>query len=210
MNCSGAPKLFGAYWDDEITLAERDWLESHFASCAACREAYEDFARAIELVGSLPRLEVKPGLAERALARARRATAAPDRLPLGAPRWIPVTATAALLAIAATMTLQWMGVTPNGRERQRPTLVAGSRSASIPSATPVTSVTGGREEGRADGRDVGTMAGAPLAGAVPDSLFDHSADVEFILDPVTLRKGRAHTVLRVNPNVQGEKAVITF
>jgi predicted anti-sigma-YlaC factor YlaD len=209
MNCSGVSKLFGSYWDDEITLAERDWLESHFASCAACREAYEDFARAIELVGSLPRLEVKPGLAERALARARRATAAPDRLPLGAPRWIPVTATAALLAIAATMTLQWMGVAPNGRTRPRSAPVAGL--ASVPSPTPVTSVPLGRQDVAPGGdRDDATAAGAQLASAVPDSLFDHSADVEFILDPVTLRKGRAHTVLRVNPNVQGEKAVITF
>ena len=39
MNCGDARRLFGAYWDDEITLAERDWLESHFASCAACRGA---------------------------------------------------------------------------------------------------------------------------------------------------------------------------
>ena len=39
MNCGGARRLFGAYWDDEITLAERDWLESHFSACAACRAA---------------------------------------------------------------------------------------------------------------------------------------------------------------------------
>jgi hypothetical protein len=45
---------------------------------------------------------------------------------------------------------------------------------------------------------------------VVDSLFDHSNDVEFVLDPVTMRKGRAHTALRLNPNVQGAKAVITF
>ncbi|MEK7329939.1 MAG: zf-HC2 domain-containing protein, partial [Candidatus Eisenbacteria bacterium] len=124
MNCGDARRLFGACWDDEITLAERDWLESHFASCAACRAEYETFARAIELVGSLPRAEVRPGLAERALARARRATAAPDRLPVGTPRWIPITATAALLAIAATMTLQWMGITPAGRMTPRTEVAA--------------------------------------------------------------------------------------
>ena len=209
MNCRAASKLFGAYWDDEITLAERDWLESHFASCAACRSAYEDFARAIELVGSLPRIEVKPGLADRALARARRATAAPDRLPLAAPRWIPITATAALLAIATTMTLQWMGVTPAGRPRERSEMAAQTPSAPVSPARPVTL---GRAA--APDRDARTeprlAADRQLAGAVPDSLFDHSADVEFILDSVTLRKGRAHPVLRVNPNVQGEKAVITF
>ena len=205
MNCGGARRLFGAYWDDEITLAERDWLESHFASCAACRGEYESFARAIELVGALPRAEVKPDLAERALARARRATMVPDRLPLGAPRWIPITATAALLTIAATMALQWMGLAP-----ARP----------VPDRSPVATVSQpellGNSTGHAVGvsasdaaREVRAAAGA-LAGGEADSLFDHNADVEFILDPVVMRKGRAHTVLRVNPEVQGQKAVITF
>jgi anti-sigma factor RsiW len=207
MNCGDARRLFGAYWDDEITLAERDWLESHFTSCAACRGEYETLARALELVGSLPRVEVKPGLDERALARARRATAAPDRLPVGTPRWIPITATASLLAIAATMTLQWMGIAPVARlspSREvatvtQPVLV---HSADAPVTTPARPDAGPST--------LEPEAIAPLAGAVPDSLFDHSADVEFILDPVKLSKGRAHTVLRLNPEVQGEKAVITF
>jgi anti-sigma factor RsiW len=205
MNCGDARRLFGACWDDEITLAERDWLESHFASCPACRAEYETFALAIELVGSLPRAEVRPGLAERALARARRANVAPDRLPVGAPRWIPITATAALLAIAATMTLQWMGVTPAGRLTPRTGVAAVPELVRSPDARATAPTV--PDDRRA------TVAGQPddlLAGGVPDSLFDHSADVEFILDPVTLRKGRAHTVLRLNPNVQGEKAVITF
>jgi anti-sigma factor RsiW len=205
MNCGDARRLFGAYWDDEITLAERDWLESHFTSCAGCRSQYETLARTIELISSLPRAEVRPDLAERALARARRATAAPDRLPVVTPRWIPMTATAALLAIAATMTLQWMGIAPGRRPAARsevatvrePVLLrAGDVQATAPTI--------------ADERGVRAGADDPLAGGVPDSLFDHSADVEFILDPVTLRKGRAHSALRLSPNVQGEKAVITF
>ena len=207
MNCGDARRLFGAYWDDEITLAERDWLESHFASCTGCRGEYESFARTIELVGSLPRAEVKPGLDERALARARRATAAPDRLPAGTPRWIPITATAALLAIAATMTLQWMGMTPAGRLAPRNEVATVQQPVLVPSPdAPATSP--------ALDDDAGTTAGtetdSQVASGVPDSLFDHSADVEFILDPVKLRKGRAQPVMRLNPNVQGEKAVITF
>jgi hypothetical protein len=207
MNCGDARRLFGAYWDDEITLAERDWLESHFASCAACRGEYEMFAHAIELVGTLPRAEVKPGLDERALARARRATAAPDRLPVGTPRWIPVTATAALLAIAATMTLQWIGVTPNGRVSPAREVAAVPQPVLLPAPEPSTASPAAPDAPRvtAPAADATT-----LAGGVPDSLFDHSADVEFILDPVKLRKGRAQPVLRMNPNVQGEKAVITF
>jgi anti-sigma factor RsiW len=206
MNCGEARRLFGAYWDDEITLAERDWLESHFTSCAACRTEYETFAHAIELVSSLPRAEVKPGLAERALARARRATTAPDRLPIVAPPWIPVTATAALLAIATTMTLQFMGLTP-ARLAQRTTVAAVPQPMLVqPTGASSSPPTVADDQGTSTRSDLD----AQLAGGVPDSLFDHSADVEFILDPVTLRKGRAHTVLRLNPTVQGEKAVITF
>lgn len=207
MNCGDARRLFGAYWDDEITLAERDWLESHFASCAGCRGEYETFARTIELVGSLPRAEVRPGLDERALARARRANAAPDRLPADTPRWIPITATAALLAIAATMTLQWMGMTPAGRLAPRNEVATVPQPVLVPSANVDPS---SPAVGDAPSAIVATEADSPLANGVPDSLFDHSADVEFILDPVKLSKGRAHTVLRLNPNVQGEKAVITF
>ena len=201
MNCGGARRLFGAYWDDETTLAEREWLESHFNACSGCRDEYEQFARAIELVGSLPRAEVRPELAERALARARRASAATDRLPLGAPRWIPVTATAALLTIAATLALQWMGVTPPGGGRD-PSQVAG-----IPSVEGVQTA-GAEWVPPADIEQV--PAAGHVAGGAADSLFDRSADVEFILDPVVLHKGRAHTALKLNPSVKGETAIITF
>jgi len=204
MNCGGARRLFGAYWDDEITLAERDWLESHFNACTGCRDGYEQFARTIEMVGSLPRVDVRPDMADRALARARRSSVAPDRLPLGAPRWIPVTATAALLTIAATLTLQWMGVVPYGRVADPSPVAEVSRSETAGSAlvAPVTL--------SATAPDQGALLSGALDAAAADSLFDHSADVEFILDPVVLRKGRAHTVLKLNPNVQGEKAMITF
>ena len=30
MKCSKARRWFGAYWDDEITQAERELLEAHF------------------------------------------------------------------------------------------------------------------------------------------------------------------------------------
>ena len=48
----------------------------------------------------------------------------------------------------------------------------------------------------------------PLA-AVPDSMFDHSEDVEFILDPMTLHRGRP-AVVRASGAAQGQQATITF
>ena len=53
--CDQGRRLFGAYWDDEVTQAEREWLESHFAGCPTCRQQYEQFARTLEAVG-LPAL----------------------------------------------------------------------------------------------------------------------------------------------------------
>jgi anti-sigma factor RsiW len=73
MRCDRIRGLFGAYWDDEITQAEREWVESHFAACTPCRDEYESFSRSIELVSSLPREEASPDLVERVMARVRRA-----------------------------------------------------------------------------------------------------------------------------------------
>jgi hypothetical protein len=47
-----------------------------------------------------------------------------------------------------------------------------------------------------------------LAG-VPDSLFDHEDDVEFVLDPVTLQRGRASLSGRPS-GAKAEQAIITF
>ncbi|MGH7742904.1 MAG: anti-sigma factor family protein, partial [Candidatus Eiseniibacteriota bacterium] len=74
MNCGRVRGLFGAYWDDEITQAEREWMDAHFATCNACREQYDAYARTLELVGSLPREEASAGFVDRVVARARRGT----------------------------------------------------------------------------------------------------------------------------------------
>ena len=203
MNCRQAKNLFSAYWDDEITQGEREWLESHFSSCAVCRREYEQLARTLEAVSDLPRVEVSSGFAERALAAAKRRSPAADRMPVTVRRWVPVTATAVLLAIVAAMVMQWSGMPLGPRHEgsvalEQPVLIAPqpvkTDGAAPPPAAP----------------DAAWMADAE---GVTDSLFDHSEDVEFILDPVTLRKGRAHTVVRVQPEpARGEQAqaVITF
>jgi hypothetical protein len=107
--------------------------------------------------------------------------------------------------IALATTLQWIGMTPRGRmaavpepQVQQPVLVA--RNVPVgPAAGPV-----------ADAAKPAPAVSSDEAAAVLDSLFDRSEDVEFVLDPVTLHKGRAQTQLKVNPDVQGAKAVISF
>jgi anti-sigma factor RsiW len=196
MNCRQSRALFGPYWDDELTQAEREWLEAHFASCVNCRREYEELARSLEWMSELPRTEVSPGFAERVVAQARRRAPATDRVPGVTPRWIPVTAAAALLAVLGGMVLQWMGVPlalhrSPGPALEQPVAIQPERVAQGSSAAPASLVAGGT--------------------GIPDSLFDHSEDVEFILDPVTLRKGRAHTVVRgPTETPRTEQAVITF
>jgi anti-sigma factor RsiW len=202
MKCGQSRRLFGAYWDDEITQAEREWLEGHFGSCDACRSEYESYSRMLEAVGSLPRVEVQPGLAERALNRARRAAPAPDRVPVRSrpPVWIPLTAAAALVGVLAAGMLQWTGMAPATRVAER------SAAPAIDQPAWATATSTEADRATAPSQDA-----EQAVAMVPDSLFDHSDDVEFILDPVTLRKGRAHTVSDLTtPVVRGETAVITF
>lgn len=203
MNCKHARRLFGAYWDDEVTQAEREWLEAHFSGCASCRSAYDEHARALEALSTLPRVEPAPGLAERVLARARRVSPAVDRLPAGNVAWVPITAAAvAALLIAGMLVGPWLATGP--RAVRRPRLAATTRAAQEPQLV----TTRPTRMVETPSRSVRSGTAAALA-AVPDSLFDHSEDVEFILDPVTLRRGRP-AVARPTPTVQGQQATITF
>ena len=201
MSCKRARNLFGRYWDDEVTQAEREWLESHFAGCATCRGEYDSLARTIELVGSLPREESPADFVERAVLRARRAAVEPDRVPGGSHRWIPITAAAALLAVLAGTAIQWAGLSTAPEQRSSPP------TAAIQQPTWVGPAPGTTGAPSATGNDSQLAGGAST---VPDSIFNHGDDVEFILDPVTLRKGRAHTTIRGNDAPRGQQATITF
>jgi predicted anti-sigma-YlaC factor YlaD len=198
MKCRDARRLFGAYWDDELTQGEREWLESHFTGCSGCRESYDTLARSLELASGLPRVEPAADFAERVLARTRRTAAAPDRLPVAAPRWIPAAAAAAVLLIAGVVFVQMRVVSTHGPVTEP--VAVNSAPATSADVTPAT-----------------TSANAVLepqlvaAEAFPDSLFDHSADVEFVLDPVTVRRGQAHPATKLAPPItRGEQATITF
>jgi len=198
MKCHGVRRLFGAYWDDETTQAEREHLEAHFQGCAACRNEYESFSRAMEMVAALPRYEAAPDLLERTLARARRSSPARDTLPARETPWVPVTAVAALLLVAAAFVSQWSTLA-SGPRAARTTAGLSARVGLASGTGPVAS--GATGEARFD-------ANAPVASAT-DSLFDHSEDIEFVLDPVTLRRGQA-TVTQPHQGLHTERAVISF
>ena len=204
--CDQGRRLFGAYWDDEVTQAEREWLESHLAGCPACRQQYEQFARTLETVGSMPRTETASDLPERALAAARRASAVPDRIAAAPaqPRWVPVTAAVALLLVGLSPLLTTLGPmlssTSSTVSSSRSTRSLGQHEKPVAEPYLAASVQPGKSSAPAP-RPATTLA---------DSLFDHSEDVEFILDPVVLHRGRAQAASHLPAGVQGEQTVISF
>ena len=204
MNCVQARRLFSAAWDDETTQAERDVLEAHLAGCPKCRAEYDGYSRTLEIAARLPRVEPLPEFADRVLARVRRQSSAPDRVPQRSVRWLPLTAAASMLVIAGLLAAPWLGLGPDDRVA-RLERVGGAGSSPAPVSPAEVHVPAPAAPATA-----APSAEAPLAAAAEvDSLFDHSEDVEFILDPVTLHRGRA-SVNRTAGASRDEKAVITF
>ena len=191
MICDRARHLFGACWDDELTQAERDGLEGHLASCPRCRTEYDEFSRALELTASLPRIEASADLMDRVLAGARHATTAPDIVREAGVRWAPVAVAAAgaVLVVAAVLIgsrLEWKAPASN----QTPQMV--------------------KIEGPLEPRIVQNPRAIPgkrgpeASQLNSENLFDPDKNVEFILDPVALRRGR------VKRDPEGQQAIITF
>lgn len=201
MNCGKVRRWFGAYWDDEITQAEREWVDAHFASCERCRSEYETFARTLESLGSLPRHEVAPDFVERTLARARHATTAADRLQTPRRAWAPIAVAASLLLVAVPVLTPWIARAPQGPVArlavpQEAKLVVREAPPPVAPVQPVPA-SGSVATLHASSQD--------RVAALVDSLIDHSEDVDFVLDPV--RVSRERTAGRP---VQGERAVINF
>jgi hypothetical protein len=200
MICDRARQLFGACWDDELTQAERDWLEGHLASCPGCRTEYDGFSRALELTASLPRVEAAPDLVDRVLARTGRAVAAPDVVGQAGVRWMPAAAAAAAAVLTVVGALLFLPQSPwHAPAASGPAPVAIKISG--PAEPTLVPLPGGKTE-----------APGGTASDGSDNVFDHSEDVEFILDPVTLHRGRAsvtHTGSR-RTGVEGGKAIISF
>jgi anti-sigma factor RsiW len=205
MTCTGIQRLFDAYWDDETTQAEREVVEAHLAGCPRCRERYETHAQTLEALSKLPRVEAAPDLVERVTDSARRIARAPDALPAEPrPVWVPVAAAAGVLVVGALALLPLMQPHPDRMASQSGRGLTAVRQPELVGMVHTTGATG---PVAAPG---GAKAPAAAARRAPltDSLFDHTEDVEFILDPVALHRGSAAT--RTADGVQAESAVISF
>ncbi len=193
MICDRAQRLFGACWDDELTQAERDGLESHLESCPACRREYDEFSRALELTAALPRIEASADFVDRALARSRRATTAPDIVREAGSRWVPVAAVAAagavfvVAAVFVGSNLQWKA--PASVPTAQVFKVNGPAEPRLVAAKP--GVKPGKRSQEARRADV-------------ESLFDPDKNVEFVLGSAPVAGGR------VKRDPEGQRPIITF
>lgn len=222
--CERASELFGRAWDDELTVAEREGLERHFTACTSCRREYDELARTLELVQALPRPQVDESFAPRVLAMARAreeeaAAASLGRRLFALPAaWTAPSFGRPAFALAATFVVA-LGIGA----------FVMSRPAGVPvnvATVPPARTEAPLEVAPAPVREVAVTAPAPkpvakrvvpatalAAAAAPtiaDSLFDHSADVELVLDPVQLRRERGRGYTPSSPAVRGEAASITF
>ena len=268
MNCRRADQLFSAAWEDELTLVEREALESHMTGCAACRVAYDEFVRVMEAVQGLPKMEAGTEFVEGVWSRIR-AVESPARVRRLTWSWggfQPALAAAACLVVigGAIAYLQHNaslhpGASPSPalteEKQQAPSPVAmapAQPAQTTPSPEPAKVAERARSEAakpvlatevattqlktadesanRApapaslDAHLSGVRAGEvafakPLVAArqdsasAPDSLFDHSYDMEFALDPVRLSKSAKGKLSPSRPmptEVQGKPAKVTF
>lgn len=271
MNCRRADQLFSAAWEDELTLVEREALESHMESCTACHVAYDEFVRVMEAVQGLPKMEAGPEFAEGVWSRIRAVESPRARGVRFAWSWSwasfrPALAAAACLVVVGGVVayLQNQGgpssvanPSPVTEQRQAPlpVAVAPAQPASQPAQAPVRSQKVLRKTAEpvaqeqvasADLKDENVSSdqapalGAPVTAseglhvrggrssemalksmvatrqdttAPTDTMFDHSYDVEFALDPVHLSKsgkGKLSPSRPVPTEVQGKPAKVTF
>ena len=226
--CERAQSLFGRAWDDELTAAERDGLELHMKDCGGCRREYDELARTLEIVQALPRPAVSDDFATRVLAEAlRREHEAPATRRIFAFPSFEVSFGRPAMALAATFVVA-LGIsaflmrgpvttnhaptvaTLQPKAAEAPVLAVPAPSPAAPLTIAAVAEPTPRHEASTPARRAPATANSALASApmIPDSLFDHTADVELVLDPVKLRheRGRGYTPT----SVRGEAASITF
>ena len=117
-----------------------------------------------------------------------------------------MTAAALLLLVLGVLISPWVGFGPGPRVANREAVPVPIREPELVALRAPLSGSPGSTVARSP-ITARQAAGSMANGS--DSLFDHSEDVEFILDPVTLHRGRA-TMTRRPAGVRGAQAVISF
>src|SRR5262249_25373083 len=120
-----------------------------------------------------------------------------------APNWVSIAAAASVLLVMGTVITPWLML---GR-RAAPLVALGERTPREAHLVNTMTTPGPSSSAPAG---TSTKSQAEMV-AVVDSLIDHSEDVEFVLDPVRVSRGRAAvTSSRPEPAQRHQAVVFTF
>jgi anti-sigma factor RsiW len=106
MDCHSVESRFSAYQDDELTVADREAIESHLSGCPSCKEQFLKLQQAWEALGSLPDLNVSPGFYRQIQRRLNDARNAAVEVPTYGgwfQRLLPTSAVASLVAVGIVL-----------------------------------------------------------------------------------------------------------
>lgn len=117
LRCDHVEERLSDYIEGGLDAGLRSDMETHLASCNACRALLDALREVITALRSVAVLEPPQDLAARAAAAAlrswpRRAIPAPPRIRLTPPAWLLATAAGVALAVTATVIL--LSRTPHG------------------------------------------------------------------------------------------------
>ena len=103
--CRQMRDRFDERLDGRLSAADQAAFDSHVESCAGCREQWQAYAAAWQVVARLPAVEPSFGFAERTLRRLQEPPETRERM-----LWIPVWRWAAAAALALVLGLGvWVG-----------------------------------------------------------------------------------------------------
>jgi len=106
MDCHSVVSRLSAYQDNELTVAEREAIESHLSRCTSCNEQFLQLQQAWEALGSLPDLHVSPGFYRQIQRRLNDTRNAPVQVPTYGgwfQRLLPTSAVASLVAVGIVL-----------------------------------------------------------------------------------------------------------
>ena len=106
MDCHAVASRLSAYQDNELTVTEKEAIESHLSGCPSCNEQFLHLQQAWEALGSLPDLNVSPGFYGQIRRRLNDTRNAPIQVPTYGgwfQRLVPTSAVASLVAVGIVL-----------------------------------------------------------------------------------------------------------
>jgi len=119
--CRNIRKKLSAYQDRELGPAEKDAIEAHLRTCAACRKKHEALLQTYRMLRSMPEIEATPGFSRQIVEKATQRQV-PEWIGAfgGAFRLLPALTAMVTLAIVGLLTGALLGNLLTARQFDTP------------------------------------------------------------------------------------------